>query len=415
MGGGGVQRTVKFIKFLPAFGWESALCSSDDTSYWVRDESLLDEIPETTIIKRTRPLKLQLFFSLLEKIASREAANWARENIFIPDDRIVWALSTIYAALRLVKKHDVKLIYSTSPPHSIHLAALLLKKITGLPWVSDFRDPWTKNYLFKPRNRWVKSAHELMERKVFENSDRIICITELIKEEYREDSDIDPKRFVAIYNGYDPDDFPEANTRKADSVASRNRLVISHSGSLYSGNYPETFLSALARLLKDEPVLRKRMLFRFLGVMEEGMERRIKELLGENALFLGYLSHREAIEAVIRSDCNLIALPMDGKLSYHVAGKVFEYMASGRPILAVVPPGETADMVRSTRTGIVISEGDPAKLPESLNGAIIEIERMKEEGTFSPDVKAVGLFDRRGQAQMLAGIFDELTGGGRVT
>ncbi len=405
MGGGGVQRTVKFVKYLPEFGWEALVCAADDKTYWVRDETLLDEIPKGTIIRRTPPLRPRFLISALERITSKAFAERLIKNVFIPDDRIIWALSVVFKALRLIKRHDVRLIYSTSPPHSSHLAALLLKKVTRLPWVCDFRDPWTKNYLFNPPNGWVESINEMMERGVMRGADRTICITERARGIYGELPWVDSDRLVTIYNGYDPDDFSGKKDRKIDS----NKLIITHSGSLYGGNYPKYFFLAVERLLREEPSLRERLLFRFAGVMEGEIESEIGDHLGGNSQFLGYMTHREAVDAVAESDCNLMVIKADENASYHAAGKLFEYMGAGRPILAVVPLGQTADLVRSTGTGIVIHEDDPKALCSRLKVAFAEIADMKKEGTFSPNIEAVERFERRRQAGRLAAIFDRLT------
>ncbi|MBN1573275.1 MAG: glycosyltransferase family 4 protein [Deltaproteobacteria bacterium] len=405
MGGGGVQRTVKFVKYLPEFGWEGLVIAADDKNYWARDETLHEDIPESTIVRRSSPLRPGFFISALERITSRGFAQGLMENVFIPDDKIFWALSILFGALRMVKKHDIRLIYSTSPPHSTHLAALLLKRITRLPWVSDFRDPWTKNYLYKPSNGWIESINRMMERAVMRDADRTICITERAKESYGELPWVDPDRLVTIYNGYDPDDFGGDGAREVDS----DKLIITHSGSIYGGNYPKDFFLAVRRILREEPSLRERLLFRFVGVMDKEIEAEIRSFLGDNVQFLGYLTHREAVDVVTRSDCNLVVVTADEKASYHVTGKLFEYMAAGRPILAVVPPGEAADLVRSTETGIVISEDNPEALRRKFRGAIEEIAEMKGKGTFSPNIEAVRRFERRRQAERLAGIFDQLT------
>ena len=409
MGGGGVQRTVKFIKYLPDFGWEAVVIAADDKTYWARDETLLDDIPEATIIKRSRPLSPRFFHSVLEKLTSKEFSKRVMENIFIPDSRIIWALSAFFYGLWAIRKYDVKLIYSTSPPHSVHLAALLLKKITGLQWVSDFRDPWTKDFLLNPRNSLVEWLHEQMEKKVFKNADRVISVTDQIREEYGGLDWIDTDHLVTIYNGYDSDDFIDTVATEGKS----NKFIITYTGSIYAGVYPKNFYLALALFLKDNPSFKDRVVIKFLGVMDSNIEFEIKGLLKDNAIFLGYISHEEAIKAMVESDCNLVTFPMDKRFSYAAGGKIFEYLAAGRPILAVVPPGVAANIVKSTRTGVVIHESDPEELSNKLKGAISEIERMKREGTFLPDVEVIKQFERRKQTQKLAGIFNELIDGGR--
>jgi glycosyltransferase involved in cell wall biosynthesis len=405
MGGGGVQRTTKFVKYLPDFGWRPVVLAADDRSYWARDETLVAEIPRGTVVRRLPPRRPDLLYALFSKIASRTVAHKVLDNIFLPDDRIFWALSAAFSALPMLKREGISLIYSTSPPHSSHIAALMLKRLTGLPWVADFRDPWTGDFRYDPPTSWVRRAHGRCEKKILTRADRVICITETARKRYISDFGIDPGRLATIYNGFDARDFerPPKVKRGRD-----DRIVITHSGSFYGTYFPRTFFLALAKALKKDPALKRRLVVRFVGVMDKAIEERIRDMLPDNTVFDGYVSHKEALGAVMESDINLIALPFKKEIAYHVPGKIFEYLAAMRPILAAVPEGETAQLVRLARAGIVVGQREAEPLSERLAYAIAELQKRDRQVRGD---RIVQDFERRKLTERLSQVFNEAAGG----
>jgi glycosyltransferase involved in cell wall biosynthesis len=187
-----------------------------------------------------------------------------------------------------------------------------------------------------------------------------------------------------------------------------DRIVITHSGSFYGVYFPELFFRGLAAALVADKGLDRRVTVRFVGVMETGMQERIREILPGRCEFTGYVNHREAVRAIVQSDINLIALPVDRKTSYHVPGKLFEYLAAGRPILAIAPRGETARIVESTRTGMVVSHDEAGRLSEELRRVI---PALAASGGRAADTKAIAEFERRNLTGLLARVFDEVCGG----
>ncbi len=406
MGGGGVQRSLKFVKYLPSFGWEPVVFSADDSTYWAQDETLARDIPKNVVVKRLRsPRFLQVYF-LLEKLLSKETARNLWDGIFVPDDRIIWAIYAALSAIKIIKRENVSLIYSSSPPHSVHMGAKIFKRITGLPWVCDFRDLWTGDFRHNPKSPRVKRLHERMEKRVLDEADRILCITDAVREYFISDHKVIPEKLVTIYNGFDADDFDDYSKREKRTD---DKIVIAHSGSFYGRYFPDIFFSALSLAIKKHPDLKERIEVRFFGVMDQGIRDAIGGYLKGNATFLGYLNHNNAIIEIMGSDINLLAFPLRDVSYYSVPGKVFEYLAAKRPILAVVPSGETADIVRAARAGVVISEDNPERLSEELYRAIID---LKEKKDFSPKIEVVNRFDRQRLAEKLAIVFDEVTGGG---
>ncbi len=403
MGGGGVQRSVKFVKYLPEFGWEPVVVAAADRLYWARDDTLLDDIVPTTIIKRLSPGRPHLLHRLLSIITSDAVSRRLLDNIIIPDDRIVWALKAALSARAVIRERAIRLIYTTSPPHSAHVAGLILKRVTGLPWVADFRDPWTGDFRYDPPTRWVRKVHTYCERKILEEADRVVCITESTRQNYVTSFGIDPGRLVTIYNGFDASDF-SVNLRRQD--ASSNRIVITHSGSFYGTYFPDTFIRALAEALNNDADLRKRVTMRFVGVMEKGMEEKIRRALPDHAVFDGYVSHPEAVAAAMESDINLIALPVTEEVSYHVPGKLFECLAAGEPILAIAPQGETARIIESAKAGIVLSQNGVHELSDALSRAI---PMLAGTGGVS-DKRTIDRFERKHLTGQLARVFNDVIG-----
>ena len=246
--------------------------------------------------------------------------------------------------------------------------------------------------------------HTYCERKILEEADRVICITESARHSYITDFGIDPERLVTIYNGFDASDF-SVNHRRHD--ASSNRIVITHSGSFYGTYFPDTFIRALAEALNNDADLRKRVTVRFVGVMEKGMEERIRRVLPDHCVFSGYVSHPEAVRAVMESDINLIALPVEEKVSYVVSGKLFEYLAAGRPILAVAPRGEAARIIESAKAGMVLSQSGVHELSDALSRAIPMLAGV---GGGVPDKRTIDGFERRRLTGQLARVFNDVIG-----
>lgn len=402
MGGGGVQRSVKFVKYLPQFGWAPTVVAADDPSYWARDASLLGDIAPDTVVERLSPLRPNAARRLLSWVTPEGTARRIADGVLIPDDRILWALRAALRAYTLARGRATGIIYTTSPPHSTHVSGLILKRMTGLPWVADFRDPWTGDFRYDPPSRWVRRAHTACERAILARADRIICITESARKSYISGFGIDPKRLVTIYNGFDSADFRPGSGRRR---ASAGRIVITHSGSFYGTYFPDLFVRALAAALAADESLARRVTVRFVGVMEGGMRERIDAMLPGRCVFSGYLSHRDAIDAILESDINLIALPARRDASYHVPGKLFEYLAAGRPILAVAPRGETARIIESTGAGMVLSEGREGELSRALARAIPKLARV---GRRAPDAALIAQYDRENLTARLAGVFDEI-------
>lgn len=405
MGGGGVQRTVKFVKYLPRFGWEPVVLTASDPGYWAVDASLGSDIPRGTHIERiSAPGRLFSLVSTGLKIIGTRPGRTLTHMLFFPDDKISWARKAARRGVRLVEGRSIDAVLSTSPTPSAHLAAEHVSRRTGVPWVADFRDLWSGDYRKNADAIWIANRHLKAEGRVLRSANHVVCATEGFRARFIERHRLDPHRISTIHNGFDPDDFPETSGVTKPS-GDTEPIVMIHSGSLYGEGLPEGFLTGLAQSLTKNSPPSRRLVLRFIGVMDDRLVRRIESILGNAARFDGYLDHRDAVEAVRRADIALLAVPHWENASLVVHGKLFEYLASGTPILAAVPEGEAARIVRETGAGAVITENDPRTIANIFPDTVESLLNGRE---YSPSAEEIEKYNRIHLTGRLARILDDI-------
>jgi len=409
MGGGGVQRTVKFVKYLPRFGWESVVLAASDPGYWAVDTSLSADIPDDTHVERIPAGGRLPVVSILSRIVGRKFARSLGELLFFPDENISWAKKAARRGVRLARERPVDAVFSTSPTPSAHTAAQKISRRMHLPWVADFRDLWSGDYRRGTDPSWIEDRRLAAEGRILTSAHHAVCATEGFRTCFIERHRLDPRKITAIHNGFDPDDFPDVGSRKKKPDDAPISII--HSGSLYGEGLPEAFLYGVARLRETAPEIFRRLSIRFIGVMDDDIAKRIGAILGKSARFDGYLDHKSAVEAVCRADIALLAAPHGENASLVVHGKLFEYLASGTPILAAIPGGEAAEIVERTGTGAVITERDPEDIARILPGAIAS---LRDGEAFHPDRGKIDAFNRIRLTGRLAKILDELTESGHA-
>jgi glycosyltransferase involved in cell wall biosynthesis len=405
MGGGGVQRTVKFVKYLPRFGWESVVLTASDPGYWAVDTSLAADIPDGTHVERIHAGRRFPAVSILSRIVGPRFARSLGELLFFPDDKISWAKKAARRGARLAKERPIDAILSTSPTPSAHTAAQKISRRMHIPWIVDFRDLWSGDYRRGADPSWIERRRLAAEGRILNSAHHAVCATGGFRTCFIERHRLDPLKITAVHNGFDPDDFPDIERRRK-KPGDDAPIVLIHSGSLYGEGLPEGFLHGVARLRETRPQLFRRLVLRFIGVMDDGITERIGAVLGESARFDGYLDHKNAVEAVRRADIALLAAPHRENASLVVHGKLFEYLASGIPILASIPGGEAADIIERTGTGVVITERDPEDIARMLPDVIASLLGGK---AFRPDRDEIDAFNRIPLTGRLADILDKTT------
>ena len=430
-GGAPVKRTLKFLKFLPHYGWRPAVLTVEERMARHPDPSLLPEIPAGIPVYRAwSPGR---FFKKKESSGTPTRASagkadrasgrggWIRRFrgflrtwVAIPDAFILWAPFAVARGLRIIRREKVSVIYSTAPPFTDHLVALVLKKITGKPLVVDFRDAW----IAEPAKVWPHSTRKRiesrLEEKVIRGADAVISATEGVTRDFRERYPReDPLKFHTITNGYDGEDF--RGIRPVSSSAAKLRIV--HTGIFRLERSPRTFLNALSLLLKERPQLRERVEVVFVGKnlpLSDGkrVEEYVREFGLEDVVEIGgFVSRRESLAYQKSADLLLLVVgkvPPDLTDKYGIPGKVYDYIASGVPILAITDEGPVSRLVRRTRTGVVAPVEDVAAI-KNLLAALLEGERIPYE----PDEEEVGRYDFARLARRLADVLDGVADHGR--
>lgn len=359
-GGPGVQRWLKFVKYLKDFNIEPVVYIPENPNYPIIDETFLNEIPEEiTIYKHPifEPYRLAGLFSKkkTKRISSGiiETKNqsflektmlWVRGNFFIPDARKYWVKPSVKFLSNIIEKEGINTIITTGPPHSVHLIGLGLKKKLELQWLADFRDPWTSiGYHKKLKLSKVSQAkHKDLELKVLTTADKIIVTSNTTKNEFEA---LTKKPIKVITNGYDRD--------YTNDVALDSKFTLSHIGSLLDGRNPKNLWKVLSELVTENEAFKEALQIQFAGVVSQDVMQSIKEAgLEPFSDFLGYLTHEEAISVQRKSQLLLLVEIDSPETTGIIPGKLFEYLAAKRPILGIGPKEwEVVDMVTDTNSG----------------------------------------------------------------
>ncbi|OEY71978.1 glycosyltransferase family 4 protein [Salegentibacter salarius] len=347
-GGPGVQRWLKFVKYLRDFEIEPIVYIPENPNYPMLDDSLENEIPKgITILKKPifEPYQLAGFLAkdqtktiskgiiAAEKNQSllQKSLLFIRGNLFIPDARKFWIKPSVKFLNTYLKEEGIKKIITTGPPHSLHLIGLKLKQELDLKWIADFRDPWTQIGYHKKLKltESSKKKHLSLEREVLNSADQIITTSFTTKAEFTEKTS---KPISVITNGFDAEN-SEAQTNELDT-----KFSISHIGSLLSERNPENLWKALAELVKENSDFEKDLELKLAGTVSEEVVTSIKSAgLGDKLQLLGYLSHKQAIALQQISRLLLLIEINSQETRGIIPGKLFEYLMAKRPILAIGP------------------------------------------------------------------------------
>ena len=400
MGGSGVQRTVKFVKYLRSFGWEPTVLTRSLKGMELRDDSLLKDIPDGVRIVRTKaydPTTLKGVMKFPGKFIGRK--------IFIPDAEMLWRMTSKSAAQKLISEGNFSLIYTTSYPYSDHLMGLHLKKLfPDIPWVADFRDEWTKNpYLLdKPHNKLRMSIERKMEKSVLNTADILITNTPIMLRNFLTIDDSLKSKFYVIPNGYDSEDFTKVPEKPSNDV-----FTLTYTGLLYGRRKPDTFFKALSGLIGEGKVDRQTIQVNLIGNFktEELNDKINKYGLNGVVALLPYMDHNICLDRLINSDALLLIEGVGPGAEAFYTGKIFEYIKTGRPILGVIPAkGAAAGIIEETRTGLVSDFNDIKGIGDKLYRLYIDWKEVRE--TCSPDNEKIELYDRRNLTKRLTELFD---------
>ena len=376
-GGPGVQRWLKFVKYLRDFGVEPIIYTPLNPTYPMVDTHIADDLPQDLTLLKTKIWEPYSLASLFSKEKTKKISAgiipskklswmdkcllWVRGNLFIPDARILWVRPSVRFLTDYITAHNIDTIITTAPPHSIHLIGLHLKeKFPSLRWIADFRDPWTNIGYHSQLLLTAKSArkHLSLEQKVLQTADTLIVTSPSTQREFQAKTQ---KPIVLITNGYD-DTFTE-------KIPLSPSFLLSHIGSLLSERNPETLWKVLGEMIQENTDFRKDLRICLAGKVSEEVFASIDKYgLSSFLEYKGYLSHTEALTLQHTSQLLLLLEINHPKTEGIIPGKLFEYMASQRPILALgYQQWDVKDIISQTQTGTTLSVTDANAIKQAIN------------------------------------------------
>jgi glycosyltransferase involved in cell wall biosynthesis len=399
LGGGGVFRTLKFTKYLPEFGYQPYVLTVKNPMYREKDPTLVKEIPAEAKIHRTVSFEHRI-------LRVPRLLNINLKWFYLPDQNIGWLPFGASAGAKLVKKENIDVIFATSPIWTSLLIGLLVKKKTKKPLVVDFRDPWTDNPFINYPTKLHQRLERKMEKTVLSQADYVTVATDLIKSNLIRKYPFIESKIETITNGFDPDDFKNLKIGKKTG-----KFTITYVGSIYGLLTAKPFLTALKALVEEKKGFKEKAEAVFVGNCGKETSRLVRELgLDENVRFVGYVPHRKGLEFMVNSQALLLLITLEGSKGERIlTGKLFEYLASRKPIIALVPEnGLAANVIKSLKAGTVVSPRDAQRVKTAIENYFDQWVA----GTLSAatdDASDIRLYNRRFLTGKLAHIFDRLT------
>jgi glycosyltransferase involved in cell wall biosynthesis len=354
--GPGVQRFLKTAKFLPEFGWKPYILTVKDGTYSSTDDSLENDIPEEAEVFKT---KTKEPFKIYEKITGNKGSSksvgminlnnsknpikklslFIRANCFIPDPRKGWKKYAVKKAAELIKKEDISIVITTSPPHSTHLIGLSLQEKYNIKWIADFRDPWTNLYFNKmlPRTKRTIKKDKALENKVVSKADYITVISKGLQKEFKDRN----SNIGLIYNGFDEDDIPKKINLNKDKC-----FKIAYVGNFKPNQNISAFWQAISELMQENHSLQDIIRIEFTGNTDNRVNAFVEKYqLEKNVIFNNYVKHHEATQIMSNSDLLLFVVPKAENNKLIITGKLFEYLATRNPILSIGPVDGNASSI----------------------------------------------------------------------
>ena len=416
-GGSGVQRWLKMSKYLPENDWQPVIYTAEDAEYPVEDPSLEQDVaPEAEIIRRPivepytyykkflgmkkgEKVKAGFINEGAKKSGWKESLSvWLRGNFFIPDARCWWVKPSVKYLTGYLKEHPVDAMISTGPPHSMHLIAKALHKKFNIPWVADFRDPWTDIDFYKDLKltRCADRKHHRLENQVLTEATKVVTVGwDCARGLERHGA----KDVAVITNGYD-ETFVETQGRA--SLHQSTMFTMSHIGIIGENRNPEAFWQVIGELTPSIDLKIK-----LIGQVDNSVIESIKRNNIEKYVeIIPYIPHNQVIEEQAKSDVLLLFVNNTPNAKGILTGKIFEYMASGRPILCIGPEdGDSARILNETKTGITVDFDDK----EKMKSVILDLTtKYQENQLITNDIKAVEKYSRRNLTKEFVTILNEI-------
>lgn len=416
-GGAGVQRVLKFGKYFRDFGWEPTVFVPENPAYPIVDESLLNDVPkDLNVIRGTiwEPYELykkftgqgkkkQVYSGFLSEdkkpSLTQRLSIWIRGNFFIPDARKFWIKPSVKRLTEYLKEHPVDAILSSGPPHTVHMIAKGVKQHTGLPWVADFRDPWTNIDFYDQLmlTKWADRRHHKMEKSVIDTADKVVTVSWVWAKEFEALGGHDVQ---VITNGFDHQDFDFTPPPLEE------KFVFSHIGYLNRDRNCETLWQAFGDICKEIPAIKKELVLRFIGKTDHITFVHLDKYgLSDCVEKIDYVPHNEVLSYTRRSQALLLLVNNVPNVMGHIPGKTYEYIGSRRPILATGPEdADFARVIRETHSGEVCHFDDLEKMKRVI---LSWYRKYKKEELTNPEGNT-GKFTRREATRRMAEVLNTI-------
>ena len=456
-GGSGVQRWVKFARYLPSEGWQPVVYAPENPSYDLLDETLASEIPaEVEVLRRRIREPYAAYRRLMGRGASTDMKTltssshgssvgsevtpissgrkswkqrlslWVRGNLFVPDPRVGWVRPSIRFLKKYLKEHPVDVIVTTGPPHSMHLIGQRLHRALGTPWIPDFRDPWTKMYYLKhlPMTRRTWRKLEKMEQAVLDECSTVLAVTPAVQADFAART---ATPVAMITNGFDDADFadphvglrppqddktvilrPSQDDKTVIPSEARNLFTITHTGLFAADGNPLTLWKVLGGMAAADPAFRESLRLRLCGKVDRAVLVAVAASgLADNVVHLGYVDHASAVQEQRAATVLLLPLRNDPEYKPILPGKLFEYLAARRPILGIgQEDGAMAAVLEETSAGAMCDWDNEEGIRRFLTRAW---ETFREQGSVPPTTGAVEKYARRNLTHELAALLEKVS------
>jgi len=410
MGSSGVQRPLKFIKYLRNYGWNPIVLAPQPGAYHTFDQSLQEELDSLEV--EVHRVDAKTPFHYLGK--SPQTVNFIPDRIarlgrlassffWLPDNKTGWIAPAVQKGEEIIRDNKIDLIFSTAPPYSNHLIATTLKKKYQLPVILDFRDDWLESHLITYPTRYHKKKMARIEHECLNHADAVTVLNNKMIESFRSRTDND-KPIYLIEQGFDPDDF-DYEQRELTNEFKPVKMRFLYSGIFYGDNQPDPFLKALYIALEEKDEMKDDIELMFQGGLEQRHLQLINELGLKNLTHnLGYVPHRESTNNLLKADVLWLIVGMRKNYEYVTTGKFFEYITTEKPILGLAREGVLTRYLENYKAGYIAHPGNI----DEIKKVILEIYTdWKEKRLPSPDEEFINRFNRKKITEKLAKIFTE--------
>ncbi len=427
VGGIGVQRPLKFVRYLEQSGWHPTVLTAAGVYSATMDAELFNEVPEGVLVYRVNDVVSTWIGRFISKGPSlpqrgtdhlppqserhsfkQRVGRWLKtlkDRLMIPDESVFWALQAAWKGRSLIKKHHISCLYTTSGPNSTHVTGMLIRLFTGVKWVADFRDPWIDNMHYK-RTGLLNELESRLESNVFHSANAIMTVTESFRNLFATKYPESRHKMFVIRNGVDPNDYAHIH-----SVPHTDEpFTIFYAGILYPERSPAAFFEAVRQLLNSEAIPASDIRIQFAGIFDypgksDHYQMLLRYQLADCVERLGYLPHQSVIAAM--EHAHVLLLIGEGQLQFamYIPGKLYEYLYAKRPILALMHEGEGASIIRSASAGIVV----PPQNTDQIAAAILTLYQMfRSKNILIPDQSVIRKYSRIEQTKEFAELLNQL-------